>query len=100
LYYLYTGEIYFAPFGSEANRSYRASEKPNWEIDKKPPRVSPKAIYRLADKVTAHSLLVCSTEIVWKYDIPELKHLAWQKILENLDSCDLFEEIFSDFTFL
>ena len=100
LYYLYTGEIHFSPFGSEANRSYRASKKPNWEMDDKPPKVSPKSIYRLADKVTLLSFPVCSTEIVRKYDIPELKHLAWRKILENLDSCDLIEEVFSDFTFL
>jgi len=40
------------------------------------------------------------TEFGWKYDIPELKQLAWEKILEGLDSCDLVEEIFSDFTFL
>jgi hypothetical protein len=99
LYYIYTGEIYFAPFGSEANRNYRTSENPNWELDD-PPKVSPKSIYRLADKVTVPPCLICSTEAAWKYDIPELKQLAWEKILENLDSCDLVEEIFSEFTFL
>lgn len=63
LYYMYTGEIYFAPFGSEANRSYRASEKPNWEMDN-PPKVSPKSIYRLADKVAVSVLLIHSTQLV------------------------------------
>ena len=65
-----------------------------------PPKASPKSIYRIADKVTISSLRIRSTEVVWKYDLPELKQLAWQNILENLDSCDLVEEIFSDFTFL
>jgi len=65
-----------------------------------PPKVSPKSIYRVADKVAAPSLLIRGTEVVRKYDLPELKQLAWRKILENLDSCDLVEEIFSDFTFL
>jgi len=96
---MYTGEICFAPFGSEANRDYRASEKPNWEMDS-PPKVSPKSMYRLADKVTVLLLLICGTEVVWKYDIPELKQLAWEKIIEDLGNCDLVEEIFSDFTFL
>ena len=65
-----------------------------------PPKVSPKSIYRVADKVTIPLVLIRGAERVWKYDLPELKQLAWQKILENLDSCDLVEEIFSDFTFL
>ena len=99
MYYMYTGEIYFAPFGSEANRGYRASEKPDWEMDN-PPKISPKSMYRLADKVTVPSTPTCSTEVVWKYNIPELRQLAWEKILESLSSCDLVEEIFSNFTFL
>lgn len=65
-----------------------------------PPKVSPKSIYRLADKVTAPSPSVRSTEPVRKYDMPELKQLAWKKILEELDSCDLVEEVFSLFAFL
>jgi len=66
-----------------------------------PPKVSPKSIYRVADKVIAiPSLLIRGTEVVRKYHLPELKQLAWRNILENLDSCDLVEEIFSDFTFL
>ncbi|KAF9779896.1 hypothetical protein BJ322DRAFT_349753 [Thelephora terrestris] len=80
--YLYTGEIHFAPFGSEANRNLRASGKQTWETDGLS-KVSPKSIYRLADK----------------YDIPELKQLAWETILKDLNSCNLVEEIFSDFTF-
>ena len=63
LYYMYTGEIYFAPFGSEANRDYRVSEKPNWEMDS-PPKISPKSIYRLADKVIVPSLLIVNAETV------------------------------------
>jgi len=88
-----------APFGSEANRGYRASERPSWEMDSLP-KASPKSIYRVADKVATPSLLIRVTEAVWKYDLPELKQLAWRNILENLDNCDLIEEIFSDFTFL
>ena len=65
-----------------------------------PPKVSPKSIYRLADKVSVPSIPIRSTKLVWKYDIPELRRLAWERILENLGSCDLVEEIFSDFTFL
>ena len=99
MYYLYTGEIYFTPFGSEANRGCRASERPSWELGNLP-KVSPKSIYRVADKVTVSSLLIQVPEVVWKYDLPELKQLAWRNILESLDTCDLIEEIFSDFTFL
>ena len=44
-------------------------------------------------------VLRCAEDLP-KYDIPELKQLAWEKILKELDSCDLVEEIFSDFTFL
>ena len=65
-----------------------------------PPKISPKSIYRLADKVIVPSTPICTIEIVWKYDIPELRQLAWEKILGNLGSSDLVEEIFSDFTFL
>ena len=58
LYYIYTGEICFAPFGSEASRGYRASEKPDWEMDD-PQIFSPKSIYTgLADKVTQLQLAV------------------------------------------
>ena len=64
------------------------------------PKVSPKSVYRLADKVTDLLLLLRCAEDLPKYDIPVLKQLAWEKILKELDSCDLVEEIFSDFTFL
>ena len=63
-------------------------------------RVSPKSIYRLADKVIDPSPSISCPKDLSKYDIPELKQLAWEKILEGLDSCDPAEEIFSDFTFL
>ena len=74
-------------------------EERRWEMGGRP-RVSPKSIYRLADKVTGTLLLIIYAKGPSKYDIPELKQLAWEKILEGLDSCDSVEEIFSDFTFL
>lgn len=83
LYYMYTGEIDFAPFCSEGKGDCHVWGERRWEMGGRP-KVSPKSVYRLADK----------------YDIPELKQLAWEKILEGLDSCDSVEEIFSDFTFL
>ena len=50
LFYLYTGHIEFAPFGSEANRKTRAAEIGSLAPDRVP-RPSPKSMYRLADKV-------------------------------------------------
>lgn len=48
--FLYTGEIEFAPFGSDANRNSRNLNASN-EDGKTMPKASPKSIYRLADKV-------------------------------------------------
>lgn len=98
LYYLYTGEIDFASFCSDKGSCY-VREWRSWEMGDRP-KVSPKSIYRLADKVNDPPLSVSYTKSLSKYDIPELKQLAWEKILEGLDSCDLVEKIFSGFTFL
>jgi len=50
LRYLYTGEIEFAPWGSEERRKARSLEKISESYGV--PKPSPKSIYRLADKVT------------------------------------------------
>ena len=51
LVYLYTGDIDFAPYGSEGNRKSRVAEIFSVSEDAIP-RPSPKSIYRLADKVS------------------------------------------------
>ena len=48
--YLYTGDIEFAPYGSEENRKSRSADIVSSSEDSIP-RPSPKSIYRLADKV-------------------------------------------------
>ncbi|KAF9785361.1 hypothetical protein BJ322DRAFT_827159 [Thelephora terrestris] len=50
LMYLYTGQIKFAPYGSEENRRSRSTEIVSTSEDSIP-RPSPKSIYRLADMV-------------------------------------------------
>ncbi|KAF9645620.1 hypothetical protein BDM02DRAFT_3262815 [Thelephora ganbajun] len=80
LFYLYTSQIEFAPHGSERNRRSRTAEILSVSKDSIP-RPSPKSIYRLADK----------------YDIPSLKELALDSIKDGLKSCDIVEEVFSEF---
>ena len=57
--YLYTGEIDFAPFGSEANRKLRAPELLSTAEDKIP-RPSPKSVFRIADMVSATDVATLS----------------------------------------
>ena len=53
LYFLYTGEIEFAPFSSDHRHDLPAQARTgDWSIGK-PPSPSAKSVYRLADKVTS-----------------------------------------------
>ena len=52
IYYLYTGEVIFAPFSSDPRHELPAGARSgNWNAAK-PSSPSAKSIYRLADKVT------------------------------------------------
>ncbi|KAF9778365.1 hypothetical protein BJ322DRAFT_1214739 [Thelephora terrestris] len=81
LIYLYTGQVEFAPYGSEENRRSRSTEIVSLSEDSIP-RPSPKSIYRLAHK----------------YDIPALQRLAWDSIRNGIERCDTVEEVFSEFS--
>ncbi|KAF9778322.1 hypothetical protein BJ322DRAFT_493551 [Thelephora terrestris] len=81
IFYLYTGQIQFAPLGPRENRSSRTAEAQT-TINDKIPSPSPKSIYRLADK----------------YDTPALKDLALNHIRCEIKNCDILEETFSEFT--
>jgi len=52
LYFLYTGEIKFAPFNSDSRLQLPARARAGDWTTEKPPSPSAKSIYRLADKVT------------------------------------------------
>ncbi|KAF9778321.1 hypothetical protein BJ322DRAFT_1092680 [Thelephora terrestris] len=79
--YLYTGKIAFASLGSQENHNSGASEVRTSSANAIP-RASPKSVYRLADK----------------YDVPELKVLAFNSIRTELKNRDIVEETFSEFT--
>ncbi|KAF9785368.1 hypothetical protein BJ322DRAFT_1211231 [Thelephora terrestris] len=81
LLYLYTGQIEFAPYGSEENRRSRSVEIVSTSEDSVP-RPSPKSIYRLAHM----------------YDIPALQQLALISISNGVEQCDTVEEVFSEFS--
>ncbi|KAF9785359.1 hypothetical protein BJ322DRAFT_826989 [Thelephora terrestris] len=81
LMYLYTGQIEFAPYGSEENRRSRSVEIVSTSDDSIP-QPSPKSIYRLAHM----------------YDIPALQQLALDSIRNGLEQCDTVEEVFSEFS--
>ena len=56
LYFLYTGEIEFAPFSSDPRREFLVQGRVgDWSTGKLP-SPSAKSVYRLADKV---AILVC-----------------------------------------
>jgi hypothetical protein len=61
LFYLHTGEIKFAPFGSRKKQSL-ASDKTTVE-DEIAPEASPKSIYRLADKARDLDSMLGTAEI-------------------------------------
>ncbi|KAF9650003.1 hypothetical protein BDM02DRAFT_1689338 [Thelephora ganbajun] len=82
LYFLYTGDIKFAPLSSDPRHELPAQARAgDWSAGKLP-LPSAKSIYRLADK----------------YDIPTLKEQAKAHIYNNLESCNITEEIFSSFS--
>lgn len=98
LYFLYTGEIKFAPFGSDPDHELPVQARiGDWSTGK-PPSPSAKSIYRLADKVM--NLLVLSDHLIHQlqYDIPALKERAKAYIHGNLERCDIVEEVFSSFS--
>jgi len=81
IFYLYTGQIEFAPRGSQKDQSPGATKEQTPLCDKTP-LPSSKSVYRLADK----------------YDIPALKALALNHIRGGLRNCDIVAETFSEFT--
>jgi hypothetical protein len=102
LYFLYTGEITFAPFRSDPRRENPVEARTgDWATDRVP-SPSAKSIYRLADKVTVLTIIVRSVLLAHRsqYDIPPLKKQAEAHIRKNLENCDIIEEIFSSFTYL
>jgi len=58
LYFLYTGEIEFAPFSSDPRREPPAQARTGDWSAKRLPSPSAKSIYRLADMVTTPTLFV------------------------------------------
>ncbi|KAF9642810.1 hypothetical protein BDM02DRAFT_3273313 [Thelephora ganbajun] len=83
VHFLYTGRIEFAPFSSDSRHELPAeATSGDWSVARLP-RPSAKSIYRLADK----------------YDIPALKQRAKAYIHENLEHCNIVDEVFSGFSF-
>ncbi|EPQ57175.1 hypothetical protein GLOTRDRAFT_127547 [Gloeophyllum trabeum ATCC 11539] len=80
IFYLYTGEINFAPLNSEKPSAIPRSVQDVDDVS--PPQCSPKSMYRLADKI----------------DLPELKTLSAEAILGSLSEKNIIEEVFSKFT--
>ncbi|OBZ67212.1 hypothetical protein A0H81_12855 [Grifola frondosa] len=76
IFYAYTGDISFAPLGSQAKFQF------NQPYAYSPPLCSPKSMYRLADK----------------YGINELKQRAANDIKSKLSADNILFEMFSRFT--
>ena len=100
LYFLYTGEINFAPLSSDARGKQPAQIRVGDWSTRRIPSPSAKSIYRLADKVTTLDPVLIYLAHRFKYDIPTLKEHAKAHICNNLEHCDILEEIFSSFTYL
>jgi hypothetical protein len=99
LYFLYAGEIKFAPFRSYPGLQLPAQERTgDWNAAKHP-SPSAKSIYRLADMVTSLAHVWCSVSHQLQYDIPALKQQAKAYIYNNLALCNIVDEIFSTFSF-
>ncbi|KAF9781707.1 hypothetical protein BJ322DRAFT_1077750 [Thelephora terrestris] len=75
LFFLYTGEITFAHPSAVGNRAQKSADARDFSA-------SAKSIYLTADK----------------YDIPELKTLALKWIRATIHTCDIMQELASDFT--
>ncbi|KAF9649996.1 hypothetical protein BDM02DRAFT_1687210 [Thelephora ganbajun] len=82
VYFLYTGNIGFAPLSSDPRHELPAEARSGDWGTVRLPHPSAKSIYRLADK----------------YDIPTLKQLAKAYIHENLAYCNIVDEVFSSFS--
>ena len=100
IYFLYTGEITFAPLSSDPRHELPAEERTgDWSIGRVP-SPSAKSMYRLADKVPVTLLLAVHRLIRFnslQYDIPALKEQAKAYIHINLAHCNIIDEIFSSF---
>ena len=97
LYFLYTGEINFAPLSSDLRGEQPAQTRAGDWSTGRIPSSSAKSIYRLADKVTGLYFVLTYPAHRFKYDIPTLKEHAKAHICNNLEHCDILEEIFSSF---
>ncbi|KAH9938932.1 hypothetical protein B0H21DRAFT_52231 [Amylocystis lapponica] len=81
MFYATFGKVEFAPLLSQGPTTRK--EQVTWQTElPRPPRCSPKSMYRLADK----------------YDILELKRLAKAGIEERLSEYNILQELFSPFT--
>ena len=99
LYFLYTGEISFAPFSSDPRCQLTAQERTGDWGTARPPRPSAKSIYRLADMVTSLACAWCSTSHQLQYDISALKQQAKAYIHNNIVCRNIVDEVFSTFSF-
>jgi hypothetical protein len=98
LYFLYTGEITFAPFSSDPRQKLSAQTRTGDWRTRRPPSPSAKSVYRLADKVTGIPYVLCILADQLQYDIPTLKQRARAHIQDNLEKCNIVEEVFSSFS--
>ncbi|KAL6308088.1 hypothetical protein BKA93DRAFT_765328 [Sparassis latifolia] len=81
IFYVYTGKVEFAPLKSQV-RSARGASVDERAMLSRPPRCSPKSMYRLAEK----------------YDLKELKDLAAKDLKSKLSKENILPEVFSGFT--
>ena len=100
LYFLYTGEIEFAPFRSDPRRQLPVQERSGDWGTVRLPSPSAKSIYRLADMVTRLACVRYSTSHQPQYDIPTLKQQAKAYIHNNMVHCNIVDEVFSSFSSL
>jgi hypothetical protein len=92
LFFLYTGEISFTSPSSAAKNAHRS-------INAKEFSASAKSVYLAADKVPRTLVPLLRWLIPrFQYDIPELKALALKWIRATIHSCDIMQELASDFT--
>jgi hypothetical protein len=100
IYFLYTGEITFAPLGSDPRRELLVEERAgDWSVGMMP-SPSAKSVYRLADKVTSRAPARRPQTYLLQYDIPTLKEHAKAYIHINLTHCNIIDEVFSSFPIL
>ena len=100
LYFLYTGEIEFAPFRLDPDHQLPPQARTGgWNVERLP-SASAKSIYRLADMVTSLTCARCFTAHQPKYDMPALKQQAKAHIHSNLTHCNIVDEVFSSFSSL